>query len=353
MFCSNCGKKLLDGTKFCTACGTKVIYEEPTAEPAPAPAPVETAPIASVAPVEPAPAPAPVEPAPVAEPVAEAEPVVEPVVEVVPEPVAPVAEPVVEAVPVEPVQPVSPVVPVAEPAPAPVVEPTPAPVVTPSVPLETVIAETPAPAPVAAPTVKAKVPAWAVVIIIILTLAVLAGAGYIVYDRFFADNGYSASDDDDDDDKKPSKTSSGKTPSGEASSDDISSDDNSSVGGNGNGTLKPIAPNNTPSVDTAITKRSWNAYKVLDKNGADVGYPEEYYKAFYFEDNGEMDAIYSYDNGNGTRQIGGTWSKLSSSYYLVTDDNGRNISFNYSKETDELICSFGGCKIYYKVYSDQ
>ncbi len=348
MFCSNCGKKLLDGTKFCTACGTKVIYEEPTTEPAPAPAPVETTPIAPVAPVEPEPAPA---PAPVAEPVAEAEPVVEPVVEVVPEPVAPVAEPVVEAVPVAPVQPVAPVVPVAEPAPAPVVEPTPAPVAAPSVPLETVIAETPTPAPVAAPTVKAKTPAWAIVIVIILSIAVLAGAGYIVYDQFFADSGYTVSDDDDDDDKKPSKTSSGKTTSGDTSSDNISSNDN--LGGNGNGNLKPNAPNNTPSLDTTITNRSWNAYKVLNMNGADADYPEEYYAAFYFDTNGEIHALYSYDDGNGSSEIGGTWTMLISDYYLVTDDDGRNIYLSYLEETDELVHSFGDCQIYYKVYSDQ
>ncbi len=327
MFCSNCGKKLLDGTKFCTACGTKVIYDEPV---------VEVAPVSPVAPVEPAPV---VEPAPA--PVVEAPaPVVEPVVEV-----APVAEPVA---PVVPVAPVAPVVPVAEPTPAPA--PTSAPAAAPTVPLETVIAETHAPAPVSVVPAasKAKTPAWAIVLIIILSLAVLAGAGYIVYDQFFADSGYSASNDDDDDDKEPSKTS-----SGDASSNDISSEDNSGVGGNDNTQLNPNAPNNTPDGSAAVTMRSWNSYKVLDTSGEDADYPDEYCAAFFFDKNGEAHILFYSNGGAESSQLGGTWSQISSGYYLVTDDNGRNLYFNYLEDSDEFVCSFGGCKIYYKVYSDQ
>ncbi len=126
--------------------------------------------------------------------------------------------PAVEPVPAP--TPVAPVAPIAEPAP--VVEPTPAPVAAPSVPLETVIAETPAPK-------KNKTPAWVIVIIIILALALVGIGGYIVYDEFFADS-VSTSADDDDDDKKTSSgiTSSDITSSGDISSDDTSSDNSSS-----------------------------------------------------------------------------------------------------------------------------
>ncbi len=220
MFCSNCGKQAPDGAKFCTGCGSPLAAPAapvaPVVEAAPAPV-VETTPtpvaepVAPVVPVsEPTPVPV-VEPTPVVEPAAPVEPAT-PV-----EPVVPA--PVVEPVAVEPVvAPVAPAAPVAEPAPAPA--PVPAAPVAPVEPAAPVV-------PVAPAAPKSKTPAWAIVLIIILALAVLAGAGYIVYDQFFADSGYSSSDDDDDNNggKKPS----GGSSSGETSSGDTSSDGNSST----------------------------------------------------------------------------------------------------------------------------
>ena len=61
MFCSNCGKELPEGTKFCSACGSPVGPAEATETPSPAAAPVEETPAAApvAAPVA-APAAAPV-----------------------------------------------------------------------------------------------------------------------------------------------------------------------------------------------------------------------------------------------------------------------------------------------------
>ena len=189
MFCSQCGTKMGDDSKFCPNCGAKVLgVPAPAAEPAPA-APVaepvvEAAPAVEAAPETPVaeaavPVAAPVaepvvqsvyqpevvavkepiaEPAAqemaapaaeaVAEPVAEAvaEPVAEPVVEAVAEPVVeavaePVAEPVIEAV----------AEPVVEAVAEPVVEPVAEPVVEPAV--ESVVE--PIVEPVAAPVEQA------------------------------------------------------------------------------------------------------------------------------------------------------------------------------------------------------
>ena len=205
MFCSNCGKQAPDGAKFCTGCGT------PLATPV-APTPV--------APVVEAPAPV-VEPvAPVVEPVA---PVVEPVAPVVEAP-APVVEPVAPVVEA-PAPVVEPVAPVVE-APAPVVEPV-APVVTEPVTAPAPVAPTPvaAPAPVAP---KAKTPGWAIAVIIILALAVVGAAGYIVYDKFLSDDSYSDSDNDGKKDKKNSSGSSSGDNSSNVSSDETPGGNNSS-----------------------------------------------------------------------------------------------------------------------------
>ena len=63
MFCTNCGKKLPDGARFCGQCGKPVSVPAPAPTPAPVPAPVQAAPAPVPAPT-PAPAPAPVQAAP-------------------------------------------------------------------------------------------------------------------------------------------------------------------------------------------------------------------------------------------------------------------------------------------------
>lgn len=40
MFCYNCGQQLVEGAKFCSACGTKIVNATPTPEPQPLPKPV-------------------------------------------------------------------------------------------------------------------------------------------------------------------------------------------------------------------------------------------------------------------------------------------------------------------------
>lgn len=42
MFCFNCGQQLVEGAKFCSACGTKIVNATPTPEPQPLPKPVVT-----------------------------------------------------------------------------------------------------------------------------------------------------------------------------------------------------------------------------------------------------------------------------------------------------------------------
>lgn len=42
MFCYNCGQQLVEGAKFCSACGTKIVNATPTPEPQPQPEPVVT-----------------------------------------------------------------------------------------------------------------------------------------------------------------------------------------------------------------------------------------------------------------------------------------------------------------------
>ena len=230
MFCSNCGKQAPDGAKFCTGCGTPLatpVAPTPAAPVVEAPAPV----VEPVAPVVEAPAPvvepvAPVveAPAPVVEPVAPVveapAPVVEPVAPVVEAP-APVVEPVAPVV-VEPtpvVVPVAPVVTEPATAPAPVA---PTPVAAPAPVAPTPVA---APAPVAP---KAKTPGWAIAVIIILALAVVGAAGYIVYDKFLSDDSYSDSDDDGKKDKKNSSGSSSGDNSSNVSSDETPGGNNSS-----------------------------------------------------------------------------------------------------------------------------
>ena len=39
MFCFNCGQQLIEGAKFCSACGTKIVNATPTPEPQPLPKP--------------------------------------------------------------------------------------------------------------------------------------------------------------------------------------------------------------------------------------------------------------------------------------------------------------------------
>ena len=39
MFCYNCGQQLVEGAKFCSACGTKIVNATPTPEPQPQPKP--------------------------------------------------------------------------------------------------------------------------------------------------------------------------------------------------------------------------------------------------------------------------------------------------------------------------
>lgn len=154
MNCKNCGSPLIQGQKFCNACGTPcdVVHAQPTPAPAPV-APAET----PVAPVVPTPVEAPVAPvAPTPEvPAAPATPVVE-------APVAPAAPtPEVPAVPVAPVveAPVAPVAPTAPVAPAPV-----------------------APTPVAAAPEK-KNSNVLFVIIVLLLVAVLAFLGKMIWEE--------------------------------------------------------------------------------------------------------------------------------------------------------------------------
>ncbi len=331
MFCSNCGKQAPDGAKFCTGCGSPLAA--PVAPAAPAPV------------VEPTPAPV-------------VEPVAEPVVAVEPTPVVePVAEPVV--VPVAPVvvEPVmEPVTPVYEaPAPAPVYEapaPAPAPVYEAPAPVAPV---QPAPAPVVAPAPKSKTPGWAIAVIIILIIALLGAAGYIVYDKVFAGDSYSDSDDDDKKDKNGKN--SGGSSSGHNSSDDGSSENN--PGGNTSSGSNITANNSSvPTVssnaNSMVTNRSWNAYKVLDENGNDADYPEVYYPAFYFQENGDLHALF-YSESSGERQLGGSWQFVEKFYnglynYMFTDDDGFSFYVNYSMEDDEFTCDFGDYVIYYKDY---
>lgn len=221
MFCSQCGTKMGDDSKFCPNCGAKVLgVPAPAAEPAPA-APVaepvvEAAPETPVAeaavPVaEPAPA------APVAEPVVQSvyqpeivavkEPIAEPAAQEMAAPVAEAAaEPVVEAVaePVaEPV--VEPVVePVAEPVVEPVAEPVVEPIVKPAAaPAEqaTEVLYNTEPAPAAAPEMqgtpapeatttsgpapapaktKKKPKVWLIILIVLAGLFLLCGCGGII-----------------------------------------------------------------------------------------------------------------------------------------------------------------------------
>ena len=226
MFCSNCGKQAPDGAKFCTGCGTPLatpVAPTPAAPVVEAPAPV----VEPVAPVVEAPAP-----------------VVEPVAPVVEAP-APVVEPVAPVV-TEPVTAPAPVAPTPVAAPAPV-----APVVT-----DPVTAPAPvAPTPVAASTPvapKAKTPGWAIAVIIILALAVVGAAGYIVYDKFLSDDSYSDSDNDGKKDKKNSSGSSSGDNSSNVSSDETPGGNNSSP------TTSP-----SPNVNSAYTALFTN-YNLVD-----------------------------------------------------------------------------------------
>ena len=100
MICSNCGKEINDGSKFCIFCGGSQQTAAPVeATPVAPVAPVEAAPVAPVAPVEAAPvAPvAPVEAAPVAPVVPEAEPTV--VMQAMAGDVPPMQQPMAGAVP--------------------------------------------------------------------------------------------------------------------------------------------------------------------------------------------------------------------------------------------------------------
>lgn len=53
MFCTNCGKEIIDTARFCNYCGSRVIRLDPTTSPAPSPSPAQTAEQVITTPAEP------------------------------------------------------------------------------------------------------------------------------------------------------------------------------------------------------------------------------------------------------------------------------------------------------------
>lgn len=171
MTCKNCGSPLVEGQKFCNACGTPCDVVQAPATPVAPAAPVAPAPVAPVAPAAPV--------TPEVTPVAPVAPT--PAVETPVAPVAPVA-PVEVAAPVAPAMPEAPVAPA---APAPVdpivtVVPTPAVPVAPTQ-AAPVAQEVPSVAPVAQPEKKKSNILF--ILIVLLLVAVLVFLGKFILDN--------------------------------------------------------------------------------------------------------------------------------------------------------------------------
>lgn len=155
MTCKNCGSPLVEGQKFCNACGTPCDVVQAPATPVAPAAPVAPAPVAPLAPAA---------------------------------PVTPEVTPVAPAAPVEPAAPVAPAMPeapVAPVAPAPVdpivtVVPTPTAPVAPT-PVAPVAQEVPSVAPVAQPEKKKSNILF--ILIVLLLVAVLVFLGKFILDN--------------------------------------------------------------------------------------------------------------------------------------------------------------------------